>query len=64
MDDCRLIPNRRSILVASMDLRLGWLLYRRLLYLPDRSHRRDVPHRISCRQSCIFRHLGLPLACP
>lgn len=51
------------VVVAVMDLRLGWILHRCLFYLRDRSNRRQVSHLVSCRVQSVLRDLGFPVAC-
>ena len=62
VDDQLLHDCERLVLVAVVVMRLAGLRPRRLLRLPDRSHRCHLPYRLSCRQQSFFRYLGLSVA--
>lgn len=63
MDDIFFDDRFWPVLVAVVDLCLGWILHLWLFYLRDRSNRRQVSHLVSCRVESVLRHLGFPVAC-
>lgn len=62
MDDLLLNDCGRPVLVAVVDLCLGGIFHRRLLYLSDRKDWSHLPHLLPGRHKSVFRHLGLIVA--
>lgn len=63
MDDCLVYGPAGPVMVASMDLCVAGIQYRRALHRPECSTGRHLPHHLPHRRSNQLRTLWKPVAC-